>query len=114
MNRDLLPIESRDTPLDSKRNWGTRDALALSASPRHARLNPVAHQSAFKLGERGQHCEDHLPLRGRCVNVFLIGDKIYPQAMELVQRLYQRLGGSGKAIVPPDEHHIDVALPDRR
>src|SRR6266568_3267820 len=78
MNRDLLPIEVRDTPLDSAWNRGTGYALALGASPRHARLDPVAHQGAFKLGERGQHREDHLPLRGRRVDVFLIGDKIHP------------------------------------
>jgi hypothetical protein len=71
MNRDLLPIEVRDTHLDSAWNRGTGYALALGASPRHARLDPVAHQCAFKLGERGQHREDHLPLRGRRVDVFL-------------------------------------------
>ena len=91
MNRDLLSIEIRDTPLDSAWNGGTGYALALGASPRHACLDPVAHQCAFKLGERGQHREDHLPLRGRRVNVFLIGDKIHTQAVELVQGLHQRL-----------------------
>src|SRR5215475_4170525 len=82
MNRDLLPIEVRNTSLNSAWNRGTGDALALGASPRHARLNPVTHQDAFKLGERGQHREDHLPLRRRRVDVFLIGDKIHPQAVE--------------------------------
>src|SRR5262245_19529520 len=114
MNRDLLPIEVRDTPLDAERNRSTGYALALSASPRHARLDSLANQGALKLGERGQDREDRLPLRSRRVDVFLIGDKIHPQAMELVQGLHQRLGGSGKAIVPPDQHHIDVALPGRR
>ena len=53
MNRDLLPIEVRDTPLDAERNRSPGDALALSASPRHARLDPLANQGALKLGERG-------------------------------------------------------------
>jgi hypothetical protein len=53
MNRDLLPIELRDTPLDAAWNRGPGDALALSASPRHTRLDPVANQGALNLGERG-------------------------------------------------------------
>ena len=51
MNRDLLPIEVCETLLDSTWNRGTGDALALGTSSRHARLDPVAHQGAFKLGE---------------------------------------------------------------
>src|SRR5262249_53741920 len=59
------------------------------------------------------HREDHFALRRRRVDVLLIGDEVDPQVLKLLQGVDQRLGRARKPIIPPDEHHIDVALPRR-
>jgi hypothetical protein len=111
MDREAFRIQRRNPRLKLLGKRRTGDALSLGFGPRHPGFHPLTDQGTLKLGERGHDREHQLALWGHGVNVFLIRDNVHAPAVEFVQRLHQRLGRPGQPIVPPDQHHIEVALP---
>ena len=92
------------------RDRRSRDALALGPGPGHAGAHPLTDQRALELGEARHHTEHQLALRGRGVDVLLVADEVDAERPELHERVDERLGRAGEAVVAPDQDDVDRAL----
>lgn len=83
----------------------------MRLGPRHPRFHPVADEGTLELGQARHDGEDHLPLGSAGVDPLLVGDEVHSPALELLQGVDERLGGSGEAVIAPDQHRVHLPLP---
>jgi hypothetical protein len=84
-----LRIQPGNTPLERACNRGARYPFPLGLGACHAGFDAFTHQGTFKLGQRGHHREDQLPLRRGGVDVLLIGNKyLTKNFFDIMPKLY--------------------------
>ncbi len=84
--------------------------LALLSRTLHTCLRAFADQRALELRQTRHDGENHLTLWGGGVDVLLVGDEINAKRAELVECGDEGFGGTGKAIITPDEYDIGLAF----
>jgi hypothetical protein len=112
LDRRTLRMELGDLPSSRLRDRWPAGPLPLCLSPGHAGLYPLANERTLELGQVGHHPEHELALRRGRVHVLLVADESHPARLELTERIDQRPGRAGEAVVAPDQHHIEPALAD--
>ncbi len=84
--------------------------LALLSRTLHACFGSLSNQRTLKLRQTRHDGEDHLALWGGGVDVLLVGDEVNTECPELVECGDEGFGGTGKAIITPDEYDIGLAF----
>src|SRR3954453_15033346 len=110
LDRHTSRVKLGDPAPRRLRDRRSAGALALRLGPGHPRLDALADERALELGQVGHHAEHELALRRGRVHVLLVADERYAPRLELAERVDQRPGGAGEAVVAPDQHDIELAL----
>ena len=105
--------EAPDFTLFAELDRRTGDSLVLLSRPCHAGADPFGNQRTLELGQAGEDRKDQPALGGRGVDVFLMGDEVDAEGLELGERGHERHEGPGEPVVAPDQHDIQAMQASR-